>query len=228
MESVRALLVEDDPRQAASLRRGLTADGFSVDVAIDGLEGVRLATHATYDVVILDLMLPALNGFAVCQRIRDAGVWSPVLILTAKSGEYDEIESLDSGADDFITKPVAYPVLLARLRALLRRGTPERPIQLRAGDLVMDPATRQVTRAGTSIALTRREYSLLELLMRRVNLVVTNDEILDHVWGSDFDGSPNVVAVYVRYLRRKIDRPFGVNTLVTTPGGYRLTGIPAP
>ncbi len=223
---MRALLVEDDPRQAASLRRGLTKDGFSVDVARDGHEGVWLATHASYDVVILDLMLPALNGFAVCNRIREAGVWSPVLILTAKSGEYDEIESLDSGADDFITKPVAYPVLLARLRALLRRGAPERPTQLRAGDLVMDPASRHVSRAGTSIALTRREYSLLELLMRRVDLLLTNDEILDHVWGSDFDGSPNVVAVYVGYLRRKIDRPFGITTLITAPGGYRLSSTP--
>ncbi|MDE3138643.1 MAG: response regulator transcription factor, partial [Acidobacteriota bacterium] len=220
--------VEDDPRQAASLRRGLVEDSFSVDVAVDGREGLWLATHASYDVVILDLMLPALNGFDVCRRIRQEGVWSPVLILTAKTGEYDEIESLDMGADDFITKPVSYPVLLARLRALLRRDLRERPTQLRAGDLIMDPATRVVTRAGVPVTLTRREYSLLELLMRRVDEVVENDEILDHVWGTDFEGSPNIVAVYIGYLRRKIDRPFGLTTLITAPGGYRLLNQALP
>lgn len=221
-------MVEDDPRQAASLRRGLVEDSFSVDVAVDGREGLWLATHTSYDVVILDLMLPALNGFDVCRCIREAGVWTPVLILTAKTGEYDEIESLDTGADDFITKPVSYPVLLARLRALLRRDVRERPTQLRAGNLIMDPATRVVSRAEVTVTLTRREYSLLELLMRRVDEIVENDEILDHVWGTDFEGSPNVVAVYIGYLRRKIDRPFGLTTLITAPGGYRLLSRTLP
>lgn len=199
-----------------------------MDVAVDGREGLWLATHTSYDVVILDLMLPALNGFDVCRCIREAGVWTPVLILTAKTGEYDEIESLDTGADDFITKPVSYPVLLARLRALLRRDVRERPTQLRAGNLIMDPATRVVSRAEVTVTLTRREYSLLELLMRRVDEIVENDEILDHVWGTDFEGSPNVVAVYIGYLRRKIDRPFGLTTLITAPGGYRLLSRTLP
>ena len=222
VESVRVLLIEDEPRQAAALRRGLEADGFSVEVAGDGREGLWIATHSDFDVVVLDLLLPAMNGFDVCRRIREAGVWTPVLILTAKTGEYDEIESLDTGADDFVVKPVSYGVLLARLRALLRRGKPERPSVMSVGTLTLDPAGRRVTRGGEPIALTRREFALLELLVRRAEEVVTKPEILDHVWGADFAGSANIVEVYVGYLRRKIDRPFGVASLVTVPGGYRL------
>lgn len=220
---VRLLLVDDERRLADSLKRGLTADGFTVDLADDGISGLWLAKNNTYDVIVLDLMLPGKNGFQVCADLRAASVWTPVLVLTAKTGEYDEIESLDVGADDFLTKPFSYEVLLAHLRALLRRGTRERPVQLRAGDLVIDPATHTCHRGSTPIELTPREFGLLEYLLRYHDEILTKVQILDHVWGSEYEGESNVVEVYISYLRRKIDRPFSMNSIRTVPGvGYRL------
>jgi two-component system OmpR family response regulator len=220
---VRLLLVEDETRLAHSLRRGLNADGFTVDLAHDGVEGLWLATHNTYDVIVMDLMLPGKSGYRVCTELREAHVWTPVLILTAKTGEFDEIESLDSGADDFLTKPFSYDVLLARLRALLRRGTRERAAVLVVGDLVVDPAKRTCARGDVPISLTPREYGVLEYLLRYRDQVVSKSEILDHVWGSEYEGDSNVVEVYVGYLRKKIDRPFRVNSIRTVPGvGYRI------
>ena len=220
---VRLLLVDDERRLADSLKRGLTADGFTVDLADDGISGLWLAKNNTYDVIVLDLMLPGKNGFQVCADLRAASVWTPVLVLTAKTGEYDEIESLDVGADDFLTKPFSYEVLLAHLRALLRRGTRERPVQLRAGDLVIDPAAHTCHRGSTPIELTPREFGLLEYLLRYHDEILTKVQILDHVWGSEYEGESNVVEVYISYLRRKIDRPFSMNSIRTVPGvGYRL------
>lgn len=218
---MRLLLVEDEARLAASLVRGLRADGVVVEVAEDGPTGLRLARELDFDVIVLDLMLPHMSGFRVCQELRRANVWTPILVLTAKTGEFDEIESLDSGADDFLTKPFSYSVLLARLRALLRREVSERPVVLEADDLRLDPATKSCARAGVDIALSAREFSLLEYFLRNANRVLSKDEILDHVWDPDFDGSPNIVEVYVGYLRRKIDRPFSTNSIVTVPrSGY--------
>ena len=220
---MRLLLVDDERRLADSLKRGLTADGFTVDLADDGISGLWLAKNNTYDVIVLDLMLPGKNGFQVCADLRAASVWTPVLVLTAKTGEYDEIESLDIGADDFLSKPFSYEVLLAHLRALLRRGTRERPVQLRADDLVIDPAAHTCHRGSTLIELTPREFGLLEYLLRYHDEILTKVQILDHVWGSEYEGESNVVEVYISYLRRKIDRPFSMNSIRTVPGvGYRL------
>ena len=224
---MRLLLVEDEVRLAQSLQRGLSADGFSVDVSHNGVEGLWLAKNGSYDVIVLDLMLPDKSGFQVCADLRAAAVWTPVLILTAKTGEYDEIESLDTGADDFLTKPFSYDVLLARLRSLLRRGTRERPVTLRVGTLVLDPASRTCTRGDVRIRLTPREFGLLEYLLRYHDQVLTKSQILDHVWGSEYEGSSNVVEVYVGYLRRKIDKPFATQTILTVPGvGYRVVSTP--
>jgi two-component system OmpR family response regulator len=222
---MRLLLIEDEERLATTLKRGLTADGFAVDVAADGKRGLWWATHVEYDVIVLDLLLPGLNGFSVCREVRAARIGTPILVLTAKTGEFDEIEALDTGADDFLTKPFSYLILLARVRALLRRGVRERDARLSAGDLIVDPATYEVLRGTAPVKLTRREFSLLEYLIRYVDQVVTKDEILDHVWGGEFEGNPNIVEVYVGYLRRKIDRPFGVRSIVTVPGGYRLSSV---
>ncbi len=220
---VRLLLVEDEAAIASSLKRGLQSDGFAVEIAENGKKGLWLASLTHFDVIILDLMLPGLNGFSVCHELRERGVWTPILVLTAKTGEFDEIESLDSGADDFLTKPFSYPVLLAHIRSLLRRDPHERPVVLEVGDLRLDPATRSCWRGDLAITLTPREFDLLEYLMRNVERVISKDEILDHVWGPDFEGSPNIVEVYVGYLRRKIDRPFNTTTIVTALGsGYRL------
>ncbi len=220
---MRLLLVEDEASLAASLKRGLSADGFVVEVAHDGRTGLWMASELDFDIIVLDLMLPTMSGFSVCQELRKNGVWTPILILTAKTGEFDEIESLDSGADDFLTKPFSYPVLLAHIRSLLRRGVRERPVVLNAGGLRLDPATRTCQRDAASISLTPREFSLLEYLMRYSDRAVTKRELLDHVWDPDFEGSPNIVEVYVGYLRRKIDRPFGTESILTVPGGsYRF------
>jgi len=222
---VRVLVVEDEVRLAEALQRGLQAEGFAVDVAHDGEEGLHLATERGYDVVVLDVMLPKLNGYRVCQRLRGLGNWVPVLMLSAKDGEYDQAEGLDVGADDYLTKPFSYVVLVARLRALLRRGAPQRPAVLEAGDLRLDPARREVRRGTAEVGLTPREFALLEYLMRRRDEVVPKQEILEHVWDAHYDGDPNVVEVYIGYLRRKIDAPFGRRALETVRGaGYRLVG----
>ncbi len=217
------LVVEDEERFAAGLKDGLEAEGFAVDIAPDGVDGLWMARENPYDAIVLDIMLPGLNGYCVCRELRHDRNWTPILMLTAKEGEWDEIEGLDTGADDYLTKPVSYAVLLARLRALLRRGARARPAVLAAGDLRFDPATRVVTRGGREVALTARESALLEFLLRRVGEAVTKRTILDHVWGDDFEGDPNIVEVYVRRLRNKLDRPFGRDSLRTVRGhGYRL------
>jgi DNA-binding response OmpR family regulator len=220
---VRVLVVEDERVLAAALARGLGAEGFAVDVAHDGAEGLEQATETPYDAIVLDLMLPSLSGYEVLRRLRAADVWTPVLMLTAKDGEYDIGDALDLGADDYLTKPFSYVVLVARLRALLRRGAPVRPSKLVAGDLVVDPATHRCVRGGTPIDLTAREFSLLEYLARSVDQVLSKTNIVEHVWDANFDGDPNIVEVYVSYLRRKIDTPFGRSSIETVRGaGYRL------
>ncbi|WP_405537842.1 response regulator transcription factor [Streptomyces sp. NBC_00075] len=220
---MRVLVVEDEERFAAGLRDGLEAEGFAVDVALDGVDALWLARENAYDAIVLDIMLPRLNGYRVCRELRGSGNWTPILMLTAKEGEWDEVEGLDTGADDYLTKPVSYAVLLARLRALLRRGAPQRPAVLAAGDLRLDPASRTVTRAGRDIEVTARELAVLEFLLRRTGEGVSKRTILDHVWGDDFEGDPNIVEVYVRRLRNKVDRPFGRRSLLTVRGhGYRL------
>jgi two-component system OmpR family response regulator len=220
---MRVLLVEDEIRLAAHLKRGLEAEGFAVDIASNGTDGLWIATEQNYDVVVLDIMLPGMNGYKVCESLRTAGNWVPILMLTAKSGEYDEAEALDTGADDFLRKPFSFVVLLARLRALLRRGSPERPAVILVGTLSLDPSARLVRRGETEIDLTPREYSLLEFLMRHPSEVLPKSEIVGHVWDWDFEGDFNVVEVYVGYLRKKIDAPFGLRSLQTVRGaGYRL------
>ncbi|AZQ34535.1 MULTISPECIES: response regulator transcription factor [Streptomyces] len=220
---MRVLVVEDEERYAAGLRDGLEAEGFAVDVALDGVDGLWLAREHSYDAIVLDVMLPKLNGYRVCRALRAERDWTPILMLTAKEGEWDEIEGLDTGADDYLTKPVSYAVLLARLRALVRREARERPVVLAAGDLRLDPAARTVSRAGRDIEVTAREFAVLEFLLRRAGEAVSKRTILDHVWGDDFEGDPNIVEVYVRRLRNKVDRPFGRQSLVTSRGhGYRL------
>jgi two-component system, OmpR family, response regulator len=220
---MRILLVEGELPFARAVRTGLEAEGFVVELAEDGLEGLRLANGRHYDAVVLDIMLPGLNGYRVCAAMRQAGNWTPVLMLTAKDGELDEAEALDTGADDFLSKPFSFVVLVARLRALARRGGPERPTVLEAGDLKLDPAGHRAWRGGTEIDLTAREFALLELLMRRRGEVLTRREILDEVWDFGFDSDSNIVEVYVGYLRRKVDLPFGRRAIQTVRGvGYRL------
>ncbi|MCB5164949.1 response regulator transcription factor [Streptomyces bambusae] len=220
---MRILVVEDDRRLAELLRRGLVGEGFAVDTAHDGRHGLELAAGNDYDVVVLDVMLPGLNGYRVCSGLRDADIWTPVLMLTAKDGEYDEAEGLDTGADDYVTKPFSFVALTARLRALVRRGSRERPAVLRVGDLEIDPAARRCRRGEAVVPLTTREFSVLEYLARRQGEVVTKDEVLDHVWDSAFEGDVNLVEVHVSALRRKIDQPFGRRTIHTVRGaGYRL------
>ncbi|MBU8859736.1 MULTISPECIES: response regulator transcription factor [unclassified Micromonospora] len=217
---MRLLVVEDETRLAAALRRGLSAEGFVVDVAATGPDGLDAARHGEYDAMILDVMLPGLSGYEVVRRLRAEQRWLPVLMLSAKDGEYDQADGLDCGADDYLTKPFSYVVLVARLRALLRRGAPRRPTVLTVGDLRLDPARRRVTRADTEVVLTSREYALLDYLMRRPGEVVSKTELLDHVWDASIDTAPNAVEVYVGYLRRKIGR----ERLETVRGaGYRLT-----
>jgi DNA-binding response OmpR family regulator len=210
---------------AEGLRLGLTAEGFAVDVTHSGTDGLWRAREHPYDVVLLDIMLPGLNGYRVCRSLRTDGIWTPILMLTAKDGEWDEVEALDTGADDFLCKPFSYPVLVARLRALVRRGDRKRPTVLRVGGLRLDPAARRVWRWDTEIELTARELAILEMLMRRPDEVVSKRDILDHVWDAAFDGDPNIVEVYVRRLRIKLDRPYGRTDIETVRGaGYRLAG----
>jgi DNA-binding response OmpR family regulator len=220
---MRVLVVEDEQRLAAALQRGLQAEGMTVDVAHDGPQGLWLAGEHDYDVIVLDIMLPGVNGYRVCARLRAAGNEAGILMLTAKDGEYDEAEALDTGADDFLSKPFSYVVLVARLRALARRTGRRRPQTLEFGDLVIDPARHTCLRGGTPVKLTAREFAVLECLARRAGEVVPKREILEHVWDSAFEGDPNVVEVHVSAVRRKIDAPFGRNALETVRGaGYRL------
>lgn len=220
---MRVLVVEDEKRLAWSLRVGLEAEGFAVDVARDGTDGLWLARENEYDVIVLDLMLPGVNGYQVCATLRAEQNWTPILMLTAKDGEWDQVEGLDTGADDYMTKPFSYPVLVARLRAVARRGARERPTQLTVGDLRIDPAARRVWRGQAEAELTAREFALLAFLARNAGDVVSKQRILDAVWDVDFDGDPNIVEVYIRHLRNKIDRPFGRETIQTLRGaGYRL------
>jgi DNA-binding response OmpR family regulator len=220
---VRVLVVEDEERLARSLERGLEADGFAVDVALNGTDGLWMAQENAYDAIVLDIMLPGINGYRICSTLREADDWTPILMLTAKDGELDESEALDLGADDYLTKPFHHVVLVARLRALMRRGARKRPAVLSAGDLHLDPATHRAWRGDAQLELTAREMAVLEYLLRRVGEVVPKREILEHVWDDDFEGDSNIVEVYVRYLRKKIDIPFSRASIETVRGaGYRL------
>lgn len=222
---MRVLLVEDEVRLAETVRRGLVAEGFVVDVVHDGVDGLLTAQTNDYDVVVLDIMLPGMNGYDVCRKLREAGIWTPVLMLTAKDGEYDQVDAFDLGADDYLTKPFSFVVLVARLRSLVRRTAAERPAVLVAGDLSLNPATRSVSRGSVDISLTPREFGLLHFLMRHRGDVVSKTEILESVWDLNYDGDENVVEVYVGYLRRKIDQPFDRRAIETLRGaGYRLAG----
>jgi DNA-binding response OmpR family regulator len=226
------LIVEDEVRLASALQRGLIGEGFTVDVAHTGPDGLHAAQESAYDALILDIMLPGLSGYRIIERLRAAQNWVPILMLTAKDGEYDEADALDLGADDYLTKPFSFVVLLARLRALLRRGVTPRPAALTVGDLVLDPAAHTVIRSGRTIELTPREFALLEFLMRRAGEAVSKADILHHVWDAHYEGDANVVEVYVGYLRRKIDTPFGRQSVQTVRGaGYRLAAegaMPSP
>jgi DNA-binding response OmpR family regulator len=220
---MRILLVEDDLALGSTLREALDGDGFAVDLVRTGVDGLWAATEHAYDVVVLDIMLPGLNGYEVCRQLRARAIDTPVLMLTAKDGEYDQADAIDLGADDYLTKPFSYVVLLAHLRALARRGGTQRPPVLTAGNLSVDPATRRVSRQGTDIPVTLREFTLLEFLIRRSGDVVSKRAIIDNVWDPAFDGDPNIVEVYVSYLRKKIDRPYGRRAIQTIRGsGYRL------
>jgi DNA-binding response OmpR family regulator len=219
--TMRLLVVEDEKRLAAGLRKGLEAEGFAVDVVHNGTDGIWMAREIPFDAIILDVMLPGANGYQVCRTLRSDGNWTPILMLTAKDGVWDEVEGLDTGADDYLTKPFSYAVLIARLRALRRRGVRARPTVLEAGDLRLDPATRRVWLRGEQIELTRREFAVLEYLLCHVDEVLSKRDILDHVWDFDFDGDPNIVEVYVRRLRTKLHRDKHV--IETVRGaGYRL------
>jgi DNA-binding response OmpR family regulator len=221
---LRILVVEDEKRLAAALRRGLQAEGFAVDIALDGEAGLRQAQLNSYDAIVLDIMLPGLNGYRVCAAIRENDDWTPILMLTAKDGELDEAEALDTGADDFLAKPFSYVVLVARLRALIRRGGPERPSVLTCGDLVLDPAGHDCRRREQPIHLTPREFAVLEYLMRRSGEVVSKTELLEHVWDFAYEGGPNIVEVNIANLRKKVDTPFDRAAIQTVRGvGYRVT-----
>jgi two-component system, OmpR family, response regulator len=220
---MRILVVEDEVKMAGLLKRGLEEEGYAVDVANTGANGLWAATENEYDAIVLDLMLPDLSGLEICRRLRRDGRWMPVLILTARDGVPDRVAGLDAGADDYMVKPFAFSELFARLRALIRRGAGERPAVVMVGDLLLDPASRSVSRAGTSIELTAREFALLELLLRHPGEVLTRTRILEHVWDFAYDGGSNVVDVYIRYLREKVDRPFGRRSIETVRGsGYRF------
>ena len=221
---MRVLVVEDEVGLAEAITEGLSAEGFDVDAVHDGLDGLWRAREGSYDAIVLDVLLPGMNGYRVCKTLRDEGVWTPILILTAKDGEYDEAEALDTGADDFLSKPFSFVVLLARLRALFRRGAPPRPAVLEVGPLRLDPGTRESAHDGQRGPAHRRASSRCSSTSCAAAATSRpKSEILDHVWGIDFAGDPNVVEVYVGYLRRKIDQPFGTQLITTVRGaGYRL------
>ncbi|SDI88962.1 DNA-binding response regulator, OmpR family, contains REC and winged-helix (wHTH) domain [Frankineae bacterium MT45] len=227
---MRLLIVEDEVRLASALQRGLISEGFTVDVLHNGPDGLHAAQETTYDLVILDIMLPGLSGYRIIEALRKEENWVPILMLTAKDGEYDEADALDIGADDYLTKPFSFVVLVARVRSLLRRGVIPRPASLTVDDLVLNPSAHSVHRGDTEIELTPREFSLLEYLMRRAGEAVSKSDILHHVWDAHYEGDANVVEVYVGYLRRKIDVPFDRQSVQTVRGaGYRLavTGVGA-
>jgi DNA-binding response OmpR family regulator len=224
---MKILVVEDERVIADAVARGLRAEGFVVRVARNGVDGLWLAQQEEFDVVILDIMLPGLNGYEVCRRLRATGSAVPIMMLTAKDGEYDEADALDLGADDYLSKPFSYVVLLARLRALLRRAPLPRDPVLVTGDLRLDPATAQCWRGDTEVELTAREFALAEYLLRRKGQVVSKASIAEHVWDADLDIDSNVIEVYISYLRRKLDRPFGRGDIETVRGlGYRLRDRP--
>ena len=220
---MRLLVVEDDVKMASLLKRGLEREGYVVDVAATGEDALWAGREFPYDAVVLDAMIPVPDGFEVCRQLREAGRWMPVIMLTARDSIEDRVRGLDAGGDDYLPKPFAFAELYARLRAMLRREPGERPTVLRAGDLRLNPATREVKRGPTTIALSAREFSLLELLLRRKGTVLSRTAILEHVWDFAYDGTSNVVDVYVRYLRQKVDRPFDRDSIETVRGaGYRL------
>jgi two-component system OmpR family response regulator len=220
---MRILVVEDELKMASLLRRGLVEEGHAVDVARTGDDALWMAPAAEYDAIVLDLMLPGIDGLEACRRLRETGVWAPVLMLTARDAVDDRVAGLDAGADDYLPKPFSFVELLARLRALVRRGAAERPTVLEVGDLRLDPATRQVWRDGAEIHLSGKEFALLETFMRRPGQVLSRYRLLEHAWDYGYENRSNVVDVYVRYLRDKIDRPFGRDSLETVRGvGYRL------
>lgn len=224
---MRVLLVEDEVQLAESVRRGLVGEGFVVDVAHDGVTGQWMAIENPYDVIVLDIMLPGRNGYDALRNIRELQIWDPVLMLTAKDGEYDQADAFELGADDYLTKPFSFIVLVARLRALVRRGAPERPVVLKVGDLELDPNRKTVTCQGNAVALTAREFAVLQFFMRNPDNVLSKTQILNNVWDPAFDGSENIVEVYIGYLRRKLDDPFGRRCLETVRGsGYRLSSAP--
>jgi two-component system OmpR family response regulator len=223
---MRVLLVEDAEAMALAVKRGLDAEGLLTDVVGNGRAGLDAALTGDYDAVVLDIMLPGMNGYDVCRKMREADLWTPVLMLSAKDGDYDQVDAFDLGADDYLVKPFSFPLLVARLRALIRRGGVVRPPELVVGDLLLDPATKQVRRGSTEIALTPREFGLLHHLMRHQGMVVSKLDILQNVWDSQHDGTDageNAVEVYIGYLRRKVDTPFGRNAIQTVRGaGYRV------
>lgn len=220
---MRILVVEDEPKMAALVRRGLVEEGMAADVAATGEDALWMAGATAYDAIVLDVMLPGIDGFETCRRLRESGVWAPVLMLTARDAVEDRVAGLDGGADDYLTKPFSFSELLARLRALIRRGSGERPAVLTAGDLVLDPAGRRVRRGNTDIALSAKEFALLEAFMRRPDHVLTRYSLLESAWDYEYENRSNVVDVYVRYLREKIDRPFGREAIETVRGaGYRF------
>ena len=220
---MKVLIVEDDVPMASALRRGLRAEGIVADVAVRGEDALWMAGAGSFDAVVLDLMLPGIDGFETCRRLREDGVWVPIIMLTARDGVEDRVRGLDQGADDYLVKPFSLAELLARLRALARRGAVERPPVLEVGPLRLDPATRQVWRGDTEVELSAKEFALLEAFMRRPGEVLSQLALLEHAWDYDYENRSNVVEVYVRYLREKIDRPFGVRSLETVRGaGYRL------
>lgn len=220
---MRVLLVEDETRLAETIRRGLDAEGFVVDIEHNGIDGFHSAVSGDYDAIVLDIMLPGKQGYDVVRDLRRQGVWTPILMLSAKDGEYDLADAFDLGADDYLVKPFSFVVLIARLRALVRRGAPARPAVLTVGDLELDPSRHRVTRQGTELSLTPREYSVLEYLMRRNGVVANKSEIVRSVWDANFDGDENIVEVYIGYLRKKVDHPFAVKLIETVRGaGYRI------
>ena len=220
---MRVLVVEDGIKMASLIRRGLREEGFAADVAVKGEDALWMAGATEYDAIVLDVMLPGIDGFETCRRLRSDGVWAPVLMLTARDSVEDRVSGLDTGADDYLTKPFSFAELLARLRALARRGQVGRPTVLRVGDLYLDPAARSVGRGDTEVDLSAKEFALLETFMRNPGRVLDRLQLLEHAWDYDYENRSNVVDVYVRYLREKIDRPFGVESIETVRGaGYRL------